>query len=65
MVIVILEPDEKRLEFPRLNTVTQLLGKLGLLSTEVLVIRGRELLTADRRIGPDDEIRIRPVVSRG
>lgn len=65
MVVVTLEPDGKRLEFPRLNTVTRLLGKLGLLSTEVLVIRGRELLTPDRRIGPDDEILIRPVVSRG
>lgn len=65
MVRVIMESTGETHEFRRLNTVTQLLNKLGLKSTEVLVIRGRELLTMDRVIGHEGEIRIRHVVSRG
>jgi len=65
MVTVVLQPGGERIEFPRLNTVTQLLGKLKLKHTDVLVIRGRELLTPDRRIGPDDALIVRSVISRG
>lgn len=65
MVTVVIQPGGETLTFPRLNTVTQLLGKLKLKPTEVLVIRGRELLTADRRIGPDDHLIVRSVISRG
>ncbi|GFK94037.1 hypothetical protein NNJEOMEG_01875 [Fundidesulfovibrio magnetotacticus] len=65
MVDVIIEATGERHTFRSLNTVLQLLGKLGLKSTEVLVIRGRELLTPDRAIGHEGEIRIRHVVSRG
>lgn len=65
MVSVFIEATGERLEFGRLNTVTQLLNKLKLKPGEVLVIRGRELLTPDRAIGRAGEIRIRHVVSRG
>ena len=65
MVTVVIQPGGETITFPRLNTVTQLLGKLKLKPTEVLVIRGRELLTADRRIAPGDELIVRSVISRG
>lgn len=65
MVSVFIETTGERLEFRRLNTVTQLLNKLKLKPGEVLVIRGRELLTPDRTIGHEGEIRVRHVVSRG
>ena len=65
MVTVFIETTGQRLEFRKLNTVTQLLNKLSLKSGEVLVIRGRELLTPDRTIGHEGEIRVRHVVSRG
>jgi sulfur carrier protein ThiS len=65
MVTVVIEATGERLEFRSLNTVTQLLNKLKLKPGEVLVIRGRELLTPDRTIGREGEIRVRHVVSRG
>ena len=65
MVHVVIEATGETREFRRIITVTQLLNKLGLKSTEVLVFRGRELLTMDRTIGHEGEIRIRHVVSRG
>ncbi|MFZ5425896.1 MAG: hypothetical protein ACOZEN_02890 [Thermodesulfobacteriota bacterium] len=65
MVNVVIESTGERIEFRHLNTVMQLLGKLKLKSTEVLVIRGSELLTPDRKIGHEGDIRIRHVVSRG
>jgi len=65
MVTVFIEATGESLEFRRLNTVIQLLGKLGVTSTEVLVIRDGELLTPDRVIGHTGEIRVRHVVSRG
>ena len=65
MVTVVMQPGGETVTFPRLNTVTQLLGKLKLKPTEVLVIRGRELLTVDRRLGPEDQLIVRSVISRG
>ncbi len=65
MVTVVNESTGERHEFRSLNTVMQLLNKLGLKATEVLVIRERELLTVDRNIGHQGLIRIRHVVSRG
>ncbi|WP_243439733.1 hypothetical protein [Fundidesulfovibrio soli] len=65
MVRVLIESTGEQREFRALKSVTQLLNRLGLKSTEVLVIRGRELLTPDRMIGHEGEIRIRHVVSRG
>ncbi|WP_027183002.1 hypothetical protein [Desulfovibrio inopinatus] len=65
MITVIIEPDENVLTFPRLNTVLQLLGKLGFKRNDALVIREGELLTPDRKFRDGDTIRIRPVMSRG
>ena len=65
MVTVRLEPEDKVLEFTSLNTVLQLLNKLGLHQTDALVIRDGQLLTQDLRIRKGDEITIRKVISVG
>ena len=65
MVRVFIESTGETREFKHINTVMQLLGRLGYKHTDVLVIRGRELLTQDRTIGYEADIRIRHVVSRG
>ncbi len=65
MVTVHVEPDGETLTFARLNTVLQLLNKLGLRPTQALVIRGRDLLTQDMPVGRDDEITVRKVISTG
>lgn len=65
MIEVVVEPGGERFTFERLNTVIQLLGKLGLKYTRVIVIRGDELLTQDRRLFQGDRIVVRHVVSRG
>ena len=64
-VTVLMEREGETLEFPRLNTVQQLLNKLDLFVNDALVIRGDELLTPDRKIAMGDEIVVRTVVSRG
>lgn len=64
-VTVTMEREEEVLEFPRLNTVRQLLNKLELGVNDALIIRGPELLTPDRKIHMGDEITVRTVVSRG
>lgn len=65
MITVHLEPGNKILTFPKINSALQLLNKLGLGPTEALVIRGEELLTPDRPIRYGDEITVRTVMSRG
>jgi sulfur carrier protein len=41
------------------------LEELGIHSDTVLVIRAGELITRDTRLGEDDEVEIRPVISGG
>ncbi|MFP4071691.1 MAG: hypothetical protein ACLFTB_06545 [Desulfovibrionales bacterium] len=65
MVEIHLEPDEKTVQFDRLNTVLQLLNKLNLRPTSALIIRDGELLTPDQRIHSGDRITVRQVTSRG
>lgn len=65
MVTIHMEPHKSTLTFQRINTVLQLLGKLDLRVNDALIIRGRELLTPDRRIHPGDTITVRLVMSRG
>ncbi|WP_320169120.1 hypothetical protein [Maridesulfovibrio sp.] len=65
MVTVRLEPEDKVMEFPSINTVLQLLNKLGLHQTDALVIRDGCLLTQDLRIAKGDVITIRKVISVG
>jgi len=45
--------------------VKELLAELGVLPETVLVIRGRELLTADEMVREDDVVELRPVISGG
>lgn len=64
-ITVRLEPGGETLVFPRLNTVLQLLNRLGLGLNDALVIRGNELLTQDRRLHAGDCITLRRVTSGG
>ncbi|BDV01209.1 hypothetical protein TDMWS_12940 [Thermodesulfomicrobium sp. WS] len=65
MITVHLEPEGGTLTFPRITTVLQLLHKTGRKPGRALVIRGGELLTADRRLAAGDTIILRDVGSRG
>lgn len=64
-IALIIEPDGEAREFPRPKTALQLLTALELQEEGALVIRAGKLLTPDRQIWPGDEIRVRPVRSRG
>lgn len=64
-ILVFREPENILFSMPRMKTAWQLLEKLGLQEETALVARGRELLTPDRHIWPDDEILVRSVGSRG
>jgi len=65
MITVHLEPEGKTLSFDTLNTVLQLLHKIGKRQSQALVIRNGELLTQDRTLRHGDEIVVRGVTSRG
>lgn len=62
---VTLEPEGKCLTIPYCKTVWQLLRQLSLGPNAALVIRDNALLTPDRRIAPNDVIRLRIVTSSG
>lgn len=64
-ITLINDPDETVRAMPRPKTARQLLEKLGYMEERALVIRNGKLLTPDRQIWPGDEIRVRPVGSRG
>lgn len=64
-ISLIIEPAEEAVSFPRPKTALRLLETLGLREESALVIRNGRLLTPDRQIWPGDEIRVRPVRSRG
>ena len=65
MYTIRIEPENETIEFERLNTVLQLLNRLGLRRTDALIIRGDELLTPDRRLSNGDRIIVRKVRSTG
>jgi sulfur carrier protein len=65
MITVRMEPGGEVKTFAQLNTVQQLLNRLGLRHTEALVIRGGRLLTQDLKLNPDDALTVRVVVSAG
>ncbi|MEW5773435.1 MAG: hypothetical protein AB1916_07900 [Thermodesulfobacteriota bacterium] len=65
MITVRVTPGDRVLTFDRLNTVLQLLNKLGLGMTDALVAREGVLLTPDRKLRRGDELTVRVVVSRG
>jgi sulfur carrier protein len=64
-VRVILRNQGRELELAGRRRVKELLAELGVLPETVLVIRGRELLTADEVVREDDVIELRPVISGG
>ncbi len=62
---VLLKPEGRELTIDGAKRVSDLLERLGVLPGTVLVIRGDRLLTDDDRLGKDDEIELRSVVSGG
>ncbi len=65
VVHVLLQPEDKHLEIPKVKTARQLLAALSLREETALVARGDELLTPDRHIWPGDQILVRKVTSSG
>jgi sulfur carrier protein ThiS len=47
------------------GTVAELLTELAIVPEAVLVIRDATLLTRDERLGAEDELEVRPVLSGG
>jgi sulfur carrier protein len=62
---VILRNQSREVEMPGRRRVRELLAELGVLPETVLVIRGRELLTADEVVREEDVVELRPVISGG
>ncbi len=62
---VVLLPERKELTFTGSRVVGALLRELGMLPGTVMVIRNDELMTEDERIGEDDCVEIRRVISGG
>lgn len=65
MITVNLEPDGKRIELADTRTVLAVLNRLRLRPTMVIVARGNELLTPDRKLAHNDELLVRKVTSAG
>ena len=64
MKVKLRNPD-REVEVAGERKVHDLLGELGINPDTVLVIRERELLTREDRVGQHDEIEVRPVISGG
>ncbi len=64
MKVKLRNPD-REVEVAGERKVHSLLGELGINPDTVLVIRERELLTREDRVGQQDEIEVRPVISGG
>lgn len=64
MKVKLRNPD-REVEVAGERKVHDLLGELGINPDTVLVIRERELLTREDRLGQQDEIEVRPVISGG
>ena len=64
MKVKLRNPD-REVEVAGEHKVHDLLGELGINPDTVLVIRKRELLTREDRVGQQDEIEVRPVISGG
>jgi sulfur carrier protein len=62
---VLLRNPRREVELHGPMTVASLLQRLELNPESVLVIVGDELVTRDARIGDDDDVEIRPVISGG
>lgn len=62
---VILRQPRREVEVDGVGRVSDLLRRLDIVAESVLVIRGDELLTVEDRLGDDDVIELRPVISGG
>jgi sulfur carrier protein len=58
-------PERKEFFFSGKRTVSAILAELEINPETVIVIRGDTLLTPDDVVCPDDEIEIRPAITRG
>lgn len=65
MITVTIEPKGEVVTFNTLNTVRQLLSRLNLRATQVLVIRDGGLLTDDQKLRGGDRITVKKVISVG
>lgn len=64
MKVKLRNPD-RELEVPGSRPVREVLAELEINPDTVLVIRDRELLTREDRVGEQDLVEIRPVISGG
>jgi sulfur carrier protein len=64
-VKVRLRNPDREVEVAGGRKVRDVLRELGIDPDTVLVIRDRELLTREDRVGEDDEVEVRPVISGG
>jgi sulfur carrier protein len=64
MKVKLRNPD-RELEIAGDRRVRDVLSELGIDADTVLVIRDRELITREERLGDGDRIEIRPVISGG
>jgi len=62
---IIFRNQGREVELSGRRRVRELLQELGVLPETVLVIRGRDLLTADEVVREDDVVELRPVISGG
>lgn len=60
-----LRNPDRMVEVSGSRTVSALLNELDIVPESVLVIRASTLLTRDERVGEEDEIEVRPVLSGG
>jgi sulfur carrier protein len=65
VVKVTLRNPDRTVEVDGPKTVLDLLMQLDIVPESVLVIRDSTLLTRDERLGPTDELEVRPVLSGG
>jgi sulfur carrier protein len=64
-VKVLIRHQKREVQVQGARRVRDLLVELGINPESVLVIRGSALLTHDARVGDDDTVELRPVVSGG
>jgi sulfur carrier protein len=64
-VKVRLRNPDREVELAGGRPIREVLEELGVDPDTVLVIRGGELVTRHERVGHDDELEIRPVISGG
>lgn len=62
---VLIRHQKREVQVQGARRVRDLLVELGINPESVLVIRGSALLTHDARVGDEDTVELRPVVSGG